>query len=64
MARETVRFGVELEREIEGKFARLGRTVEGRRKTEFHRVIVNRVVRLWDEKPHELERLGLIRRVY
>jgi hypothetical protein len=64
MARETVRFGVQLERQTEGAFAEIGRTIEGRKKTDFHRVVVNRLVRLWSEQPKELERLGIIRRVY
>lgn len=64
MARETVRFGVQLERKTEGAFAEIGKTVEGRKKTDFHRVVINRLVRLWEEKPDEVEKLGLIRRVY
>jgi hypothetical protein len=64
MARETVRFGVELERETEGAFANIGRTIEGRTKTDFHRVIVRRLVKLWNEKPKELEQLGIIRRSF
>jgi len=64
MARETVRFGVELDRESEGAFANIGRTIEGRKKTDFHRVVVRRIVKLWNEKPKELEQLGIIRRSF
>jgi hypothetical protein len=64
MALETVRFGVQLERQTEGAFAEIGQSIEGRKKTDFHRVVIKRIVRLWGEKPEELEKLGIIRRVY
>jgi hypothetical protein len=64
MALETVRFGVQLERQTEGAFAEIGQSIEERKKTDFHRVVIKRIVRLWGEKPEELEKLGIIRRVY
>lgn len=64
MARERVRFGVELERKIEGEFAEIAQNIERRPKVDFHRVLINRVVRLWKEQPQKLEELGLIRRGY
>jgi hypothetical protein len=64
MARETVRFGVDLERKVEGEFADIAEQVERRPKVDFHRVLINRVVRLWKEQPQKLEDIGLIRRGY
>lgn len=65
MASEMVRFSVTLERKTEGAFAEIGRSIERRKsKADFHRILINRIVRLWEEKPQECEQFGLIRRGY
>lgn len=64
MARDRVRFGVDLDRKVDGEFAEIAVTIERRPKIDLHRVLINRVVRLWKEKPEALEQLGIIRRGY
>jgi hypothetical protein len=64
MAREMIRFGVNLDRKVDGEFSEIAETVEHRPKVDLHRVLINRIVRLWKEQPEALEQLGLIRRGY
>jgi len=59
-----VRFGVNLDRKVDGEFAEIAENVERRPKCDLHRVLINRICRLWKEQPEVLEQLGLIRRGY
>jgi hypothetical protein len=59
MVRGTVRFGVEVERELDVEFQKLAEA-ERRSKRNMHQVVLRRLVRLWKEKPDEMRRLQLI----
>ena len=60
MKLDRVRFGVDVARETDMEVRKLA-CLEGRSKRNFHSVLLNRLVRLWKEKPDELRELGLIR---
>jgi hypothetical protein len=59
MARERIRFGVDLDRKTDGDFQEIAR-VEQRSKRNMHAVLVQRIVRLWKDNPGALRQLGLI----
>lgn len=59
MARERVKFGVDLDRETDVEIKKLA-DQEHRSKRNFHSVLMSRVVRLWKENPERLRELRLI----
>lgn len=60
MARERVRFGIDLDRETDAEVKKLA-TLERTSKRDFHRRLCRRVVRLWKEQPDQLRTLKLVR---
>jgi hypothetical protein len=59
MARGMVRFGVELERELDVEFKKLA-DLEDRSKCNMHKVMVRRVIHLWKTNPDALQQLRII----
>lgn len=59
MARERVRFGVDLDRETDAAIQKLA-TLEQRSKRNFHAVVMARLVRVWKENPDRVRELKLI----
>lgn len=57
--RERVRFGIDLDREIDSEIKKLAR-LEQRSKRNMHAVLLTRLIRLWKETPDRLKELGLI----
>lgn len=61
MARNTVRFGIEIPRETDVAVGNLAH-VEGRpSKANMHIVLLNRIARLWKESPDKAIELGLVK---
>jgi hypothetical protein len=61
MARDTVRFGIEVLRETDVAIGKLA-DVEGRpSKANMHVVLLNRIARIWKDTPHKLVDLGLVK---
>lgn len=61
MARNTVRFGIEIQRETDVAIGNLA-DVEGRNsKTNMLIVLLNRIERLWKEDPLRAVELGLVK---
>lgn len=61
MERDRIKFGVNLDRKLDGQFQEIA-DFEDRPKVAMHRVLVRRVVQIWNEKPERLIELGLIQR--
>jgi mevalonate pyrophosphate decarboxylase len=59
MARERIRFGVDLDRKTDGDFQEIARA-EQRSKRNMHAVLIQRIVRLWKENPEQLRQLRLV----
>lgn len=59
MARERVKFGVDLDRETDAEIKKLAQ-FERRSKRNFHAVLMTRVSRMWKETPERLLELKLI----
>jgi hypothetical protein len=59
MARERVRFGVDVDRELDAEIKKLAQR-ERRSKRNFHACVLSRIVRLWKENPDQLLALKLI----
>jgi hypothetical protein len=61
MARDTIRFGIEVPRETDVAIGRLA-AVEGRpSKTNMHVVLLNRIARIWKDSPQKAVELGLVK---
>lgn len=60
MARERVRFGVDLDRETDATIRKIAESEE-RSKRNMHAVLMRRIARLWQEKPEALRQLELVR---
>lgn len=60
MAKSSIRFGVELDRETDTEVSNLAK-VEDRSKRNFNSVILRRVARLWKDNPELLLTHGIVK---